>query len=140
MPYENTIEYNIRHCTFATRILHDSKSWLRFTAVHKIWWWFVFLSIRSINNFHTRIKFTFENSVTIIIINVLDITISFNGLYYITDWYRKPSWPGKLLNFMSYTPLKCKISVINNLIDRNITLSNSKFYNNNFNFNKNKLN
>ena len=49
-----------------------------------------------------------------------------------TNWYHKPTWSGRFLNFNSNHPYKCKINVINNLVDRCISLSHKDFHKANF--------
>ena len=45
-----------------------------------------------------------------------------------TNWYHKPTWSGRYLNFNSNHPYKYKINVINNLVDRCISLSHKDFH------------
>lgn len=68
------------------------------------------------------LQFTLENPQNNQI-NFLDVTITINGYFCTTNWYRKPTWSGKYFNFLSYTPKKYKISVINSPTDRNVLLS-----------------
>ena len=73
-----------------------------------------------------NIKFTLKKEVDGTI-NFLDVSImrkqnrklSFN-------WYRKPTWSGRYLNFNSNHPLRYKKSVINNVVDRAVLLSEKK--------------
>ena len=74
-----------------------------------------------------NIKFTLEKEVDGTI-NFLDVSImrkqnrklSFN-------WYRKPTWSDRYLNFNSHHPLRNKKSVINNLVDRAVLVSDIEF-------------
>ena len=53
----------------------------------------------------------------------LDFLVIKDGENIKTNWYQKPTWSGRLLNFHSHHPLKYKINIINNLVDRGITLA-----------------
>lgn len=65
-------------------------------------------------------------------INFLDITLILENNRIITDWYRKPVWSGRFLNFASYHPIYNKIEVISGLVDyRDIKLSDKRFHNEN---------
>ena len=50
----------------------------------------------------------------------------------VTDWYQKPTFSGRLLNFNSRDPFAHKKGVIYNLVDRAILLSDQFFHKNNF--------
>ena len=45
-----------------------------------------------------------------------------------TNWHKKPTFSGRYLNFYSHHPYNYKINVVNNLIDRGITLSQKDFH------------
>ena len=78
-----------------------------------------------------NIEFTLEKQVGGAI-NFLDVSITRKQnqkLFF--NWYRKPTWSGRYLNFNSAHPLRYKKSVINNLVDRAILLSDKKFQKNN---------
>ena len=57
----------------------------------------------------------------------------------ITNWYRKPTFSGRYLNYNSHHPLSNKIAIIYCLVDRAINLSHSSFHNDNILFIKNVL-
>ena len=42
----------------------------------------------------------------------LDVLVNRDGENIKTNWYQKPTWPGRLLNFHSHHPLKYKINII----------------------------
>lgn len=71
------------------------------------------------NSYHPKILYSVENP-NHSHINFLDITITFNGYFFLpligTENLHSN---GKFLNFLSCTPQKHKISVINSLTDRN---------------------
>ena len=78
-----------------------------------------------------NIEFTLEKEVGGAI-NFLDVSITRKQNQKLSfNWYRKPSWSGRYLNFNSHHPLRYKKSVINNLVDRAILLSDKKFQKNN---------
>lgn len=67
-------------------------------------------------------KFTIEhpgnNSLSF-----LDTTVTLSQTGITTNWYRKPTWSGRYLNFNSSQPLKYKVYVVNRLVDRALLLS-----------------
>ncbi|EFN72420.1 hypothetical protein EAG_02276, partial [Camponotus floridanus] len=50
-----------------------------------------------------------------------------SGTKFITNWFRKPTWSGRYINFYSNHPLKYKINTIYNLVDHAILLSDDCF-------------
>ena len=89
------------------------------------------------NNFN--IKFTLEKEIEQTI-NFLDISITRKQDQKLSlNWYRKPTWSGRYLNFFSHHPLRYKKSVVNNLVDRAILLSDKEFHTDNLNLIKNVL-
>ena len=46
----------------------------------------------------------------------------------ITDWFDKPTSSGRLINFLSNHPIRQKINIIYNLVDRAISLSHKQFH------------
>lgn len=85
------------------------------------------LVLRSFNSYHPRLQFTAEQPIDNKI-SFLDITIINNTEKCITDWYHKPTWSRKYLNFNSHHPIKQKIGVIFGLVDRSILLSDPSFH------------
>ena len=60
--------------------------------------------------------------------NYLDLNIiktSDNKL--LTNWYKKPSWSGRYLNYDSHHPFSPKIGLIKGFVDRCIKLSDIQF-------------
>ena len=49
----------------------------------------------------------------------------------ITNWYQKPSFSGRVLNYRSAHPFSHKTGVIFNLVDRPILLPDTKFHKSN---------
>ncbi|KYN43063.1 hypothetical protein ALC56_02502, partial [Trachymyrmex septentrionalis] len=76
------------------------------------------------NNFYPRLQFTFEIGG----INFLDSikTIKKNVLQF--DWYQKPTYSGRILNFWSQHPISQKRGVISGLVDKAFLLSHRDFH------------
>lgn len=84
-------------------------------------------TLNKFNTFHQKLKFTQETEINKSI-NFLDLNICYNNEGNIkTKWYTKPTWSGRYLNFNSYSPMKYKKSVINSLVDRAVTLTDTHF-------------
>ena len=62
--------------------------------------------LKQFNLFHSRLQFTTEIGREKI--NLLNITISSYKKRFIFDWYRKPTFSGKFLNFNSNYPIAQK--------------------------------
>ena len=61
----------------------------------------------------------------------LDVLIIRNDERINTDWYAKPTFSVRFLNYESLHPLPQKIAMIYNLVDRAINLARKKFHNKN---------
>jgi len=66
------------------------------------------------------------------ILSFLDLTIIKKGNALTFDWFRKPSFSGRFLNFHSHHPFSHKRGTIYSLVDRVFQLSHSKFHKKNF--------
>ena len=87
--------------------------------------------IKSIFNMYTEhLQFTVERSRDNKI-SFLDIEVIVKNNCIITNWYRKPTFSGRLLNFHSQHPNNNKIAIIYSLVDKAIKLSDESFYNEN---------
>jgi len=84
------------------------------------------------NSFHPRLKFTLEIGGDTL--NFLDLTIIKKDGRLIFNWYRKPTFSGRFLNFHSHHPFLHKKGTIISLVDRALLLSHPEFHNYNFNF------
>ena len=79
------------------------------------------------NTIPFNFKFTLEKGVNGTI-NFLDVSIMKKQNRKLSfSWYRKPTWSGRYFNFNSNHPLRYKKSVINNLVDRAVLLSDIEF-------------
>ena len=61
-------------------------------------------------------------------LNFLDVTVIRGNELVKFNWYHKPTFSSRCLNFWSQHPVSQKIGTIAGLIDRVVLLSNSKFY------------
>jgi len=74
------------------------------------------------NSYHPRLNFTYETE-TDGCINFFDTTVIRDGNRLLTNWYRKPTFSGRYVNYYSSHPIKYKINTIISLVDRAILLS-----------------
>jgi len=82
--------------------------------------------LHTFNSFHTRLQFTIEIPETNSL-NFLDITIIVNKEHLEFNWFRKPTFSGRLLNFHSCHPLTHKKGVIIGLVDKIFKLSHARY-------------
>ncbi|XP_077282634.1 uncharacterized protein LOC143908746 [Temnothorax americanus] len=90
------------------------------------------------NNYHPRLQFTFETEANSSI-PLLDTLVIRDGDKLITNWYRKPTFSGRYINYFSNHPRKYKINTIINLVDHAILLSDDRFHHTNINIVKDIL-
>ncbi|XP_077276910.1 uncharacterized protein LOC143905375 [Temnothorax americanus] len=94
--------------------------------------------LTTFNNYHTRLKFTYEME-TDSALNFFDTTVIREKNALITNWYRKPTFSGRYINYFSNHPFKYKVNIIRNLVDRATLLSNARFHSNNISIVRNIL-
>ena len=84
------------------------------------------------NGFHNRLKFTFEleNNCSL---SFLDTNVIRIDGRLTTNWFRKPTFSGRYINFLSNHPMRYKLSVITSLVDRAILLADPMFHEENIN-------
>lgn len=83
------------------------------------------------NEADSRIKFTYEVEKDGVL-NFLDIKIIRNNDGSLsTNWYQKPTYSGRYLNYFSSHPVQHKRGVVNSLVDRAILLSDRKYHSEN---------
>src|SRR5580765_4521485 len=94
--------------------------------------------LSTFNNYHKRLKFTYkiESNYSL---NFLNTTVLRFNNKLMTNWFRKPTWSGRYINFHSCHPLKFKINTIYNLVDHAISLSDYRFHHENLEIVKNIL-
>ena len=83
------------------------------------------------NSYDNRLQFTHEIEIENKI-SFLDILLIKNDDGYIeTNWYHKPTFSGRCLNFLSQHPKHQKIAMVYNYVDRAIKLSDEKYHDEN---------
>ena len=89
------------------------------------------LTLNTFNSIHPRLQFTIEigNDDRL---NFLDVTLILNKKRIIFDWYHKPSFSGRYLNFYSQHPTCQKRGTVIGLVDRVLKLSHPIFHSKNF--------
>jgi len=94
--------------------------------------------VTTFNDYHPRLKFTYEleNNNRL---NFLDVMIVKTNNRLISDWYRKPTFSGRYINYYSNHPLQYKLNTITNLVDHAILLSDKQFHVDNLNLVKDIL-
>ena len=85
-------------------------------------------TLTKFNSYHNRLQFTYEieNNNCLNFLNVLVIRNSDNSIS--INWFRKNTFSGRFLNYFSSNPLHQKIGIIKNLVDSAISLSDTKFH------------
>ncbi|XP_029674258.1 uncharacterized protein LOC115242254 [Formica exsecta] len=83
-------------------------------------------TLDAFNSVHPRLQFTLEESIDNRL-NFLDVTLIVKDNTIEFDWYHKPSFSGRYLNFESQHPLCHKKGTIMGLVDRAILLSHPRF-------------
>jgi len=84
------------------------------------------------NSFHPRLQFTMEVGGSRL--DFLDVTIINNNNRIEFDWFHKPTFSGRFLNFLSAHPLSQKRGTLISMIDRTLLLAHPRFHSRNLNF------
>lgn len=84
--------------------------------------------LAAFNSIHPRLKFTIELESRDNTLPFLDTLLIRRNNRIITDWYQKPTFSGRILNFNSKHNMAQKINIINNLKHRALKLSNNEFH------------
>ena len=79
------------------------------------------------NKYHDSMKFTLEKEENKTL-NFLDVSVNVNDNCIKTNWYRKPTYSGRVLHFLSNHPLHQKKAMVYNLVDKAILLSSGEFH------------
>ncbi|XP_024874672.1 uncharacterized protein LOC112456404 [Temnothorax curvispinosus] len=84
----------------------------------------------SFNNYHDRLKFTYEMESNGKL-SFLDTTVIREGGSLLTNWFRKPTFSGRYINYFSNHPMKYKINI--KIVDKyvNVRLGELRNRNNN---------
>jgi len=88
--------------------------------------------LKTFNNYHPRLKFTHEmerNNT----LSFLNTSVIREGERLLTNWYRKPTYSGRYINYFSSHPKQYKLNTITNLVDQAIMLSSERFQAENIN-------
>src|SRR5436190_8884249 len=83
------------------------------------------------NSLHPRIKFTIERSKNNSL-DFLDVTVELRDCHFEFNWFHKPTFSGRFLNFFSYHPLAQKKGTIIGLVDHAFLLSHPRYHQKNF--------
>lgn len=91
------------------------------------------------NSIHPRLRFTMEdeNDGTLPFLDLKVVRNEDGNI--ITDWYHKPTWSGRYLNFQSYLPLSYKRNTVSVLTRKVLELSDESFHQKNFDVIRNTL-
>ncbi|XP_044749411.1 uncharacterized protein LOC123310093 [Coccinella septempunctata] len=84
--------------------------------------------LAAFNSIHPRLKFTIEIESHNNSLPFLDTLLIRRDNRIITDWYQKPTFSGRILNFNSKHHMAQKINIINNLKHRALKLSDNEFH------------
>jgi len=88
--------------------------------------------LRNFNIFHDRLQFTLEVGGDKL--NFLNVTIIKNNNRIMYNWYHKPTFSGRYLNFLSQHPLSQKRGTVMGLVDRVFFLAHPEFHLDNLKF------
>jgi len=90
--------------------------------------------LTTFNSYHPRLKFTREMEN---MLNFLNTSVIRDNGNIITNWFRKPTFFGRYINFYSIHPMQYKLNTITNLVDQPILLSDERLHMANLNVVKN---
>ncbi|KYN10015.1 hypothetical protein ALC57_17849, partial [Trachymyrmex cornetzi] len=126
--FENCVLSNIQyHIPFYYRYVDDIVLCLPNSKIDSI--------LKKLNSFHPKLQFTLE--VVSNSINFLDTTIILKNNSLMFDWYQKPTFSGRFLNFLSQHPILQKKGIIFNLGgggDKVFYISHPQFHKKNLEF------
>jgi len=80
------------------------------------------------NSYHPRLKFTYEAESDNMLNFLNTSVIKEDGGKLITNWFRKPTFSGRYINFYSNHPFQYKMNTITNLVDHAILLFDKRFH------------
>ena len=90
--------------------------------------------IDTFNDYHLWTQFTHEiersNRISFLDFEIIKLD---NGKI-VSNWYRKSTYSGRVLNFISNHPLQNKVAIIKNLVDRAVCLFHESFHSENSDF------
>jgi len=88
--------------------------------------------LTTFNSFHARLQFTMKMGGDKL--NFLDVTLIRNQDRIEFNWYHKPTFSGRYLNFLSHYFISQKRGTVYGLVDRCFLLSHPKYHPENLNF------
>ena len=91
------------------------------------------------NNYNQYLQFTTEMEKDSRLSFLETIVIRTDNNRIITNWYRKPTYSGRYLNYFLHQPLNQKISIIYMLVDEAIKLSHKNYHSDNLDLVRNIL-
>ena len=90
--------------------------------------------IDTFNDSHPRIQFTHEmeknNRISFLDLEIIELD---NGKI-VSNWYRKSTYSGRVLSYITNHPFQNKVAIIKNLGDRAVCLSHESFHSENLDF------
>lgn len=95
--------------------------------------------LKAFNDYNPHVQFTIEKESNQKI-SFLELDIIRDGCSIKLDWYHKPSWSGRYMNFESHLPLTYKKNTVSLLTEKILVLSDPEFHEKNFQLLRNTLN
>jgi len=83
--------------------------------------------LTTFNSYHSRLKFTYELEDDNML-NFLNISVIKDNGNIITNWFRKPTFSGRYINYYSNHPIQYKWNTVMSLVDQAILLSDERFH------------
>ena len=87
--------------------------------------------LQAFNDYNSNVQFTIEEESNNKI-SFLELVVIRDGCSIKLDWYHKPSWSGRYMNFESHLPLAYKKNTVSLLTEKILTLSDPEFHEQNF--------
>lgn len=92
---------------------------------------FIQLTLDTFNSFHPRLQFTIELEVDYKLPFLDTILIRNDNGMLSTDWFHKPTFSERFLNYYSHHPFSHKLNLIKNLKHRALSLSDTMYHSKN---------
>jgi len=87
--------------------------------------------LKVFNKYHSKLKFTHDIKVNNFLSFLNTLVIRGMDSKILTNWYRKPTYLGKYINFFSSHPRQYKFNTTDNLVDQAILLLDERFHDSN---------
>ena len=95
-------------------------------------------TLNTFNSYHQKLQFTIETEIDNTI-SFLDIALTRVDNQITTNWYRKPTWSGRFMNFFLMSSYATNIGIVYILVDRTLKLSHPKHHKKNLQLIRNTL-